>query len=143
VSDSIAIFFHLLNFDRIPFDSTAGGAGKRAAPAGSRQNQPLVDVPGTATTTDATRTPRVSRVDTVEWAASAVRARLAGALPSPRRRRRDHDGEALVARASDHARRRVHAAAREAHAEWSDGGDVAGAMHRLGSALSVAAEFDA
>lgn len=63
-------------------------------------------------------------------------------LPLPRRRS-EGDGEALVARASDRALRRVHAAAREAHVEWRDGGDVAEAMHRLGSALSVAAEFDA
>ncbi|HEX5584976.1 hypothetical protein [Gaiella sp.] len=97
-----------------------------------------------------------TRVDKVEWAASTLRTRIADALavtgpvdrgpwaqlPLPRRRI-EGDGEALVARASDRALRRVHAAAREAHVEWRDGGDVAEAMHRLGSALSVAAEFDA
>jgi hypothetical protein len=99
-----------------------------------------------------------TRVDKVEWAASTLRTRIADALavtgpvdrgpwaqlPLTRRRSEgDGDGEALVARASDRALRRVHAAAREAHVEWRDGGDVAEAMHRLGSALSVAAEFDA
>jgi hypothetical protein len=102
-----------------------------------------VDVPGSAAITGGTRTPRLSRVDTVEWAASALRVRLADALPSLRWRRPDRGGDEAVARASDRALRRVHAAARDAHAEWSEGGDVAEAMHRLGGALSVAAEFDA
>jgi hypothetical protein len=59
-----------------------------------------------------------------------------------RRRKTVSEDDALVGRASAKALRRVHAAAREAHLEWQDGGDVADAMRRLGIALSVAAEFD-
>ena len=87
------------------------------------------------------------RAEALEWAASALRVRMLGLLgrAAPRRRAAHEAGareSALLQAAREHALRRVHEAARDAHAQWREGEDAADAMHRLGLALGAAAEFE-